>query len=105
MDIAGLDIAQTEAAKFPSPLKEFSVIYTDRAMNLMAAPFTNHMQELSSVLKDTYQADHTCFVPGAGHFAMEAVARQFATDENVMWFVMGSSHSVGVPSWSRVRSP
>merc|ERR1719515_252782 len=24
------------AATFPSPLKEFSVIYTDRAMNLMA---------------------------------------------------------------------
>jgi len=88
-----MDIAQTlqrdmqvssEVAKFPSPLKEYSVIYTDRAMNLMAAPFTKHMQELSSVLKDTYNADHTCFVPGAGHFAMEAVARQFATDENVM---------------------
>merc|ERR1711904_193623 len=88
-----MDVAQTletdmqvssAAAKFPSPLKEFSVIYTDRAMNLMAAPFTKHMQELSSVLKDTYNADHTCFVPGAGHFAMEAVARQFAADENVM---------------------
>merc|ERR1719214_409926 len=79
-----MDISQSEAAKFPSPLKEYSVIYTDRAMNLMAAPFTKHMQELSSVLKDTYNADHTCFVPGAGHFAMEAVARQFATDENVM---------------------
>merc|ERR1719262_1953369 len=76
---------QTSAtATFPSPLKEYSVIYTDRAMNLMAAPFTKHMQELSSTLKSTYKADHTCFVPGAGHFAMEAVARQFATDEHVM---------------------
>jgi len=71
-------------AKFPSPLKEYSVIYTDRAMNLMAAPFTEHMQQLSNTLKTTYNAGHTCFVPGAGHFAMEAVARQFATGENVM---------------------
>merc|ERR1719343_1787980 len=74
----------TTASHFPSPLKEYSVIYTDRAMNLMAAPFTEHMQQLSSTLKTTYNADHTCFVPGAGHFAMEAVARQFATEENVM---------------------
>jgi aspartate aminotransferase-like enzyme len=74
----------SEAPRFPSPLKEFSVIYTDRAMNLMAAPFTLHMQQLSATLKGAYNADHTCFVPGAGHFAMEAVARQFATGENVL---------------------
>merc|ERR1719262_85548 len=76
---------QTSAtATFPSPLKEYSVIYTDRAMNLMAAPFTKHMQQLSSTLKTAYNADHTCFIPGAGLFAMEAVARQFATNEHVM---------------------
>lgn len=72
------------STKFPSPLKEYSVIYTDRAMNLMAAPFTEHMQQLSSALKTAYNADHTCLIPGAGHFAMEAVARQFAQGEKVM---------------------
>jgi aspartate aminotransferase-like enzyme len=43
------------------------------------------------MLKDVYQADGVAVVPGSGTFGMEAVARQFATGQNVMvirngWF-------------------
>jgi len=42
-------------------------------------------------LKETYQAYKVAIIPGSGTFGMEAVARQFATDEHVMvirngWF-------------------
>lgn len=61
-----------------SPLKEFSVVYTDRALNLMAQPFREALRELLETLTEAYGGDMACVVPGAGTFAMEAVARQFA---------------------------
>merc|ERR1719262_2197134 len=80
----------TATATFPSPLKEYSVIYTDRAMNLMAAPFTK-------------QTTH-------------ALSQERATSRWKLWRAslpqmrmpwssgMGSSPSGGVPSWNRARS-
>jgi len=66
------------------PFKEFSVVYTDRAMNLMSPVFTVCMQDISRVLKSTYNADAMAMIPGSGTYAMESVARQFGTDKNVM---------------------
>jgi len=66
------------------PFKEFSVVYTDRAMNLMSPVFTTCMQDISRVLKKVYNADSLALIPGSGSYSMESVARQFGTDKKVM---------------------
>ena len=68
----------------PDGLLEFSVVYTDRALNHMSKKFQGVMKDLSSLLKEVYHADAAVFVPGSGSFGMEAVARQFAGDQNVL---------------------
>ncbi|WP_299865924.1 aminotransferase class V-fold PLP-dependent enzyme [uncultured Hoeflea sp.] len=72
-------------------LMEFSVVFTDRSLNHMSRAFQEVMNDLNTMLCDVYQAETTAIVPGGGTFAMEAVARQFATDARVMvirngWF-------------------
>jgi len=71
--------------------KEYSVIFTNRALNLMSDPFQKVMRDLNDLLKKTYNADKVAIIPGSGTFGMESVARQFATNEHVMvirngWF-------------------
>lgn len=66
----------------PDGLLEYSVVYTDRALNHMSKAFQGVMKDLSSLLKDLYQADAVAIVPGSGTFGMEAVARMFATDKD-----------------------
>lgn len=75
----------------PDGLLEYSVVYTDRALNHMSRSFQSVMKEISSSLKDVYGAEAVVVVPGSGTFAMEAVARQFATDQRCLvlrngWF-------------------
>lgn len=75
----------------PDGLLEFSVVYTDRALNHMSKSFQGVMQDISGVLKEVYQAKSVALVPGSGTFGMEAVARQFANERKVMilrngWF-------------------
>ena len=61
----------------PDGLLEFSVVYTDRALNHMSKRFQGVMKDISSMLKEVYNAHSTALVPGSGTFGMEAVARQF----------------------------
>ncbi len=68
----------------PDGLLEFSVVYTDRALNHMSKKFQGVMTDISSLLKEVYGADATALVPGSGTFGMEAVARQFAGDQKVL---------------------
>jgi aspartate aminotransferase-like enzyme len=63
----------------PDGLLEFSVVYTDRALNHMSQRFQGVMRDISRVLKQVYHAKSAIVVPGSGSFGMEAVARQFAT--------------------------
>ena len=63
----------------PQGLLEFSVVYTDRAVNHMSQKFQGVMRDISGVLKQVYHAKSALVVPGSGTFGMEAVARQFAT--------------------------
>ncbi len=75
----------------PDGLLEYSVVYTDRAVNHMSASFQGVMNDISATLKGVYQADSVAVVPGSGTFGMEAVARQFATGKNTLvlrngWF-------------------
>ena len=46
------------------PYKEYSVIHTDRSLNLMSAPFGTVMRDLNRVLKHTYHADAVVILPG-----------------------------------------
>ena len=75
----------------PDGLLEFSVVYTDRALNHMSKRFTGVMQDILAMLKEVYHAHTAVLVPGSGTFGMEAVARQFANKEKVLivrngWF-------------------
>ncbi len=75
----------------PNGLMEFSVVYTDRSLNHMSDAFQEVMRDLSRQLKVVYNANSVAIVPGSGTFGMEAVARQFATNQKVMvirngWF-------------------
>ncbi|MDO5691246.1 MAG: aminotransferase class V-fold PLP-dependent enzyme [Pseudomonadota bacterium] len=68
----------------PDGLLEFSVVYTDRALNHMSRKFQGVMRDISALLKEVYSADATVLVPGSGTFGMESVARQFAGDAKVL---------------------
>ena len=75
----------------PDGLLEYSVVYTDRSLNHMSHSFQNVMNEVSSSLKEVYNSEAVVLVPGGGTYAMEAVARQFATDKRCLvlrngWF-------------------
>ncbi len=68
----------------PDGLLEYSVVYTDRALNHMSGSFQGVMNDISRTLKSVYNADAVAVVPGGGTYGMEAVARQFATDEHCL---------------------
>jgi aspartate aminotransferase-like enzyme len=75
----------------PDGLLEFSVVYTDRALNHMSRSFQGVMKDISSILKEVYNARSAVLVPGSGTFGMESVARQFAGGKDVLvirngWF-------------------
>ena len=75
----------------PDGLLEYSVVYTDRALNHMSQRFQRVMRGISAVLKEAYAARSAIVVPGSGSFGMEAVARQFAGQQQVLvlrngWF-------------------
>ena len=75
----------------PDGLLEYSVVYTDRALNHMSQQFQGVMRDISRIVKTVYNARAAIVVPGSGTFGMEAVARQFATQRKVMvirngWF-------------------
>ena len=75
----------------PDGLLEFSVVYTDRALNHMSQRFQGVMRDISAMLKEVYHAPSVALVPGSGTFGMEAVARQFATGKKALvirngWF-------------------
>ncbi|MEM9359757.1 MAG: aminotransferase class V-fold PLP-dependent enzyme, partial [Pseudomonadota bacterium] len=75
----------------PDGLLEYSVVFTDRSLNHMSKRFQAVMRDIHATLQDVYSADSVVVVPGGGTVGMEAVARQFATDKNVMivrngWF-------------------
>lgn len=75
----------------PDGLLEYSVVYTDRAVNHMSAQFCGVMNDIARILRTTYRSAAEIIVPGGGTYAMEAVARQYATDANCLvirngWF-------------------
>ncbi len=94
----------------PDGLLEYSVVYTDRAVNHMSNAFQGVMKDISRVLKQVYNASSAIVVPGSGTFGMEAVARQFATNKRCLvirngWFSFRWSQIFdmgGIPSEATV---
>ena len=81
----------TSYSNDPDKRLEYSVVYTDRALNHMSQSFQGVMRDISATLKNVYRARAVVVVPGSGTFGMEGVARQFATDEKCLvirngWF-------------------
>ena len=75
----------------PKGLLEYSVVFTDRSLNHMSQSFQGVMNDISNTLKQVYNAKAVAIVPGGGTYAMEAVARQFATNKKCLvirngWF-------------------
>ncbi len=75
----------------PDGLLEYSVVFTDRSLNSMSKVFQQVMHDISGCLKEVYNGEAAIVVPGGGSYAMEAVARQFATDKKCLvvrngWF-------------------
>lgn len=75
----------------PDGLSEFSVVFTDRSLNHMSAVFQQVMRDIHSTLCEVYHAETAVVIPGGGTYAMEAVARQFATGQKALvirngWF-------------------
>jgi len=75
----------------PDGLLEYSVVYTDRALNHLSQRFQVVMQDISAVLKQAYAAPSAVVVPGGGSFGMEAVVRQFGGGKRALvvrngWF-------------------
>ena len=68
----------------PDGLLEFSVVYTDHALNHMSKRFQQVMREMHRILTQVYHAQAAVIVPGSGTFGMEAVARQFATGKKAL---------------------
>lgn len=62
----------------PDGLLEYSVVFTDRALNHMSSRFQQVMRDLSDRLRQVYNADAVAIIPGGGTYAMEAVARQLS---------------------------
>ena len=94
----------------PSGLLEYSVVYTDRALNHMSQSFQGVMRGVSGLLKEVYGARSAIIVPGSGTFGMEAVARQFGTGQHCLvirngWFSFRWSQIFdmgGIPSKTTV---
>ncbi|MGB1581632.1 MAG: alanine--glyoxylate aminotransferase family protein, partial [Nevskiales bacterium] len=75
----------------PDGLLEYSVVFTDRSLNHMSQLFQQVMRDLSTDLKQVYNAHAVAIVPGGGSYGMEAVARQFAHKQTCLvvrngWF-------------------
>ena len=75
----------------PDGLLEYSVVYTDRALNHMSRRFQGVMQDVSAMLKAVYGARSAVVVPGSGSYGMESVARQFGAGKRALivrngWF-------------------
>lgn len=75
----------------PDGLLEYSVVYTDRAVNHMSLRFQQAMRDIHDTLTEVYCAETAIVMPGSGTTGMESVARQFATGKRVLvirngWF-------------------
>jgi len=75
----------------PDGLLEYSVVFSDRTLNHMSQAFQRMVRDVGTTLQRVYGARAVALVPGSGTFAMEAIARQYATGKRCLvlrngWF-------------------
>ena len=76
--------------KSPLPLEaaggllEYSVVYTDRAINHMSPVFCETMKNIDGMMKRAYNASGVVIMPGSGTYGMEAVARQWCSGKKAL---------------------
>ncbi|KAJ1618401.1 pyridoxal phosphate-dependent transferase [Pavlovales sp. CCMP2436] len=80
-------------------LQEFSVVYTDRALNHMSSPFQSVMKDLHATLTTAYNTDHAVLIPGSGTYGMEAAARAFAGSDRKVVVIRNGYFSF---RWSQI---
>lgn len=68
----------------PDGLLEYSVVFTDRSLNHMSQRFIGAARQTLEILRSTYNAHSVALVNGGGTYAMEAVARSFATGRRTL---------------------
>ena len=65
----------------PAGLREYSVVFSDHALNHMSKQFMCVMKDLDETLRELHHADGVILVPGGGTFAMESIARHVFLQE------------------------
>jgi aspartate aminotransferase-like enzyme len=91
MTFAEPNVPSLSSSVDPDGLLEYSVVYTERALNHMSKRFQGVMKDISRILRQAYSGQAAVIVPGSGTFGMEAVARQFASGKRCLvirngWF-------------------
>ena len=73
----------------PEGLLEYSVVYTDHAVNHMSRQFVGAMQDILSTLQEVYGAHTSAIVPGSGTYGMLVVRNGFFSYRWSQIFDMG----------------
>ena len=63
---------------------EYSVIFTNRATNLMSNKYQHCVRDITHNLCNVYKAQQCALIPGSGTIGMESVARQFANNKDCL---------------------
>ena len=69
------------------PNQEYSVIHTDRSLNLMSIPFQTVMKDLYYCFNHTYRAAHTIIIPGYVFFDVCVYVCDGCLPEDLFWKV------------------
>ena len=60
----------------PGGLMEFSVVFTDRALNHMSQAFQQVMRDISALLREVYAAHAVAVVPGCSRLTQQCGRRR-----------------------------
>ena len=82
----------------PNGLLEYSVVYTDRALNHMSKVFQQVMNDLSSNLKSVYNAD------AVGVLRMDMEPRPQVKTGDVGYIITGIKNSKGIKVGDTITS-
>ena len=64
--MASIEKALLKDGPDASGLREFSVVYTDRALNHMSGSFGDVVREIDAMMKRAYKCAATAIIPGSG---------------------------------------
>ena len=89
----------------PEGLLEFSVVYTDRALNHMSKRFQGVMRDISSTLKQVYHARSAVWCRAAARLAWRPWPASSPTASRCWWCATAGSATAGARSSTWAASP